>query len=70
MKVVIIGAGGHGRVVLDIMLHAGGHEVVGFLDSDAGLYGRRMDGVIDLERGSVIIEASDQGKCCTILWIK
>ena len=30
MDCVIIGAGGHGRVVLDIMQHEGRHEVVGF----------------------------------------
>lgn len=44
MKCVIVGAGGHGRVVLDILLNAGQHEVMGFIDSDAGLAGRRVDG--------------------------
>ncbi len=45
MDCVIIGAGGHGRVVLDIMQHEGRHEVVGFLDSNPDLHGRLMDGV-------------------------
>ncbi len=45
MDCVIIGAGGHGRVVLDIMQHEGLHEVVGFLDSNSDLHGRLMDGV-------------------------
>lgn len=45
MECVIIGAGGHGRVVLDVMLREGRHKVVGFLDSNADLHGRRMDGV-------------------------
>ena len=45
MECVIIGAGGHGRVVLDIMQHEGRHEVVGFLDSNPDLHGRLMDGV-------------------------
>ena len=42
--VVIIGAGGHGRVVLDILLQAGAYRVVGFVDSNPALHGRRMDG--------------------------
>ncbi len=45
MDCVIIGAGGHGRVVLDIMQHEGRHDVVGFLDSNPDLHGRLMDGV-------------------------
>ncbi|HSW44386.1 MAG TPA: acetyltransferase [Phycisphaerae bacterium] len=42
---VIVGAGGHGRVVLDILLSAHQYQVVGFLDSNPSLHGRRMDGV-------------------------
>jgi sugar O-acyltransferase (sialic acid O-acetyltransferase NeuD family) len=45
MKVVIIGAGGHGRVVLDILRQEGAHEVSGFVDSNPGLQGRWVDGV-------------------------
>jgi len=44
MKCVIVGAGGHGRVVLDILLNAAVHEVVGFIDSNPELAGRRIDG--------------------------
>lgn len=44
MKCVVIGAGGHGRVVLDILIRAGQHEPVGFIDSDPRLLGRRIDG--------------------------
>lgn len=32
-RLVIVGAGGHGLVVRDIVMRAGTHEVVGFLDS-------------------------------------
>ena len=42
---VIVGAGGHGRVVLDILLAARQYQVMGFLDSNPALHGRRMDGV-------------------------
>jgi len=44
MKVVIVGAGGHGRVVLDVLVQAGEHDIVGFVDSNAALVGRRVDG--------------------------
>jgi sugar O-acyltransferase (sialic acid O-acetyltransferase NeuD family) len=45
MEIVILGAGGHGRVVLDILQTARQHKVVGFLDNNAGLHGRRVDGL-------------------------
>jgi len=44
MKCVIVGAGGHGRVVLDILIRAGQHEILGFVDSNPELAGRRVDG--------------------------
>ncbi len=44
MRSVIVGAGGHGRVVLDILLRTGAHQVAGFVDSDPSLIGTRMDG--------------------------
>jgi UDP-perosamine 4-acetyltransferase len=45
MDVVIIGAGGHGRVVLDILNAAGGHSVVAFLDADLSLRGTSVGSV-------------------------
>lgn len=44
-RCVILGCGGHGRVVLDIIVNAGVQEVVGFVDSNPELVGRRVDGV-------------------------
>ena len=44
-RVLILGAGGHGRVVLDILLQAGEHQVVAFLDNNADIHGRRVDGI-------------------------
>lgn len=44
-RCVIVGCGGHGRVVLDILQQSGGCEIVGFVDSNRELIGRRVDGV-------------------------
>ena len=44
-RALILGAGGHGRVVLDILLQTGQHQVVGFLDNNRNIYGRRIDGI-------------------------
>lgn len=44
-QVVILGAGGHGRVVLDILMQAGNHRPVAFLDNNKRLHGRRIDGI-------------------------
>lgn len=45
MQVVIIGAGGHGRVALDILQAAGKYIPVAFLDADPSLAGRRIGNV-------------------------
>lgn len=45
-RVLILGAGGHGRVVLDILLHMRKFEIVGFLDNNADIHGRRVDGIL------------------------
>ncbi len=61
MKCVIAGAGGHGRVVLDILLNAAEHEVVGFVDSNTKLIGRRMDGRPVIGDLSCLPRLRDQG---------
>lgn len=45
MDVVLIGAGGHGRVVLDILRAAGVHMPIGFLDADPQLTGQTIGGL-------------------------
>ena len=45
MDVVLIGAGGHGRVVLDILRAGGIHNPVGFLDADPQLTGQEVGGL-------------------------
>jgi FlaA1/EpsC-like NDP-sugar epimerase len=44
-RVLILGAGGHGRVVLDILLQEGCYDVLGFLDNNPDIHGRRVDGL-------------------------
>lgn len=61
MDVVIIGAGGHGRVVLDILFHEGRHNVVGFLDSSSALHGQRMDGTKVLGPLQILPNLKTQG---------
>ena len=45
MDIVIIGAGGHGRVVLDILQASKHYHVKGFVDSNKALHGQCVDGV-------------------------
>jgi len=45
MRLVIVGAGGHGRVVLDIFRSNHQFEVAGFLDSNLALHHQKVDGV-------------------------
>ncbi len=54
MKIAIIGAGGHGRVVLDIMNQNHQFEVVGFLDANPAIHGQKVDGVTVLGDVSLI----------------
>ncbi|HPF40601.1 MAG TPA: acetyltransferase [Phycisphaerae bacterium] len=44
-EVVIFGAGGHGRVVLDILAQAQSYTPIGFLDNNVQLHDRRVDGL-------------------------
>jgi len=53
MKLVIIGAGGHGQVVADAAL-AAGFEVLGFLDDESLLFGKQFLGVNVLGRIEMI----------------
>jgi len=45
MNTVIIGAGGHGKVVLNIVQHDINMNVVGFIDDDPNLLGRMVNGL-------------------------
>jgi sugar O-acyltransferase (sialic acid O-acetyltransferase NeuD family) len=45
MQVVIVGAGGHGKVVLDILRATRKYKPVAFIDADASLHGTRIGDV-------------------------
>jgi sugar O-acyltransferase (sialic acid O-acetyltransferase NeuD family) len=60
-EIVILGAGGHGRVVLDILRVAGTHKPIGFLDANSSLFGRRVDGLEVLGDASMIETLTSKG---------
>jgi len=62
MKLVIIGAGGHGQVVADVAI-AAGFEVLGFLDDDRSLWGKQFLGVSVL---GPIAAAHDMDASCVV----
>lgn len=45
MQIVIVGAGGHGKVILDILRAAGKYDAVGFVDSSADRAGKTIGGL-------------------------
>lgn len=61
MDVVIIGAGGHGKVVLEILRFRRGCRVVGFVDADETLVGRTVCGVKVLGPSNVLPKLRKRG---------
>jgi sugar O-acyltransferase (sialic acid O-acetyltransferase NeuD family) len=45
MNVIIVGAGGHGKVVLDILRRDPDVKLIGFVDDDAALHNKIIDGL-------------------------
>ncbi|HEY2761516.1 MAG TPA: hypothetical protein VGI75_12255, partial [Pirellulales bacterium] len=45
MGTIIVGAGGHGKVVLDILRAQGRYTPVGFIDADPNLVGTQVGGL-------------------------
>ena len=60
-RCVILGAGDHGRVVLDAVTAAGGLVVVGFVDNDRGLHGTSVDGCRVLGNDEVLSGLVEEG---------
>jgi sugar O-acyltransferase (sialic acid O-acetyltransferase NeuD family) len=44
-KLIVLGAGGHGKVVADVVSLMEGYEILGFLDADDRLWGREVAGL-------------------------
>jgi UDP-perosamine 4-acetyltransferase len=61
MRVVGIGAGGHARVLLDMIRAIGAWEIVGLLDMDERLWGRDVDGVTVIGGDSRLAELYQSG---------
>jgi len=61
MKIVIIGAGGHGRVVLDILKNNHQFSIAGFIDSDPAKHHQEMDGIPILGDISLARQFRDMG---------
>jgi sugar O-acyltransferase (sialic acid O-acetyltransferase NeuD family) len=61
MRTVIIGAGGHGRVVLDIFRQAHQTDPVGFLDANPEILGQRVDGVKVIAGTTAVPSLTAQG---------
>lgn len=59
-KCVIVGCGGHGRVVLDILAQADRYEVIGFVDSNPAMHGRRVDGLEVLGKPDTLRDVRDR----------
>jgi len=44
-RILVLGAGGHGRVVLDILQQGHNYQTIAFLDNNEAIHGRRVDGI-------------------------
>lgn len=60
-KLVGIGAGGHARVILDILRQAGEFDIVGLTDADPALHGTKVEGALVLGSDEVLRDLAAQG---------
>ncbi len=67
MEVLIMGAGGHGRVVLDILRQAKTYRPIAFVDNDARLHGRHIDGLPVLGDVSQLGDLRRRGLCRAVV---
>src|SRR5712692_2150206 len=61
MLVVGLGAGGHAKVVIEILRLIGGYEFIGLLDKRPGLRGTQVAGVCVLGDDALLPELYQQG---------
>jgi UDP-perosamine 4-acetyltransferase len=69
MDIVLVGAGGHGRVVLDILRTAGIHSPIGFIDADPELGGKSVGGLPVLGQINLLPKLRSQKVKCAIISI-
>ena len=67
-RLLIYGAGGHGRVVLDAALESSAFEFLGFLDDDRAAHGRCLHGV-SVIGGREILERPEFEGCWVVIGI-
>jgi sugar O-acyltransferase (sialic acid O-acetyltransferase NeuD family) len=60
-KVVLLGAGGHARVLLDVLEQHSLYEIVGFVDANPALRGTRVNGFPVLGDDDLLPELSRNG---------
>lgn len=67
-RVVIIGAGGHGREVADIFRAHADTEIIGFVDDSKEIHGKRFDGLLVLGDWSWFdgVELSEIAVICAV----
>ena len=68
-KIIVYGASGHGKVVLDILLAADTPNVAGFVDDSPGQRGKTVLGRIVLGDGAWLDEEVRRGDVCVALGI-
>lgn len=61
MQIVIVGAGGHGKVVLDILRAGGKFEPAGFVDSSADRAGKSIGGIPIFGPANVLPKLAQRG---------
>ena len=59
-RCIILGSGGHGRVVHDILVSGSRFEPIGFVDSNPAMVGRRIDGLAVLGHPDDLSRIRDQ----------
>lgn len=62
MQVLIIGAGGHGRVVLEMLRAGGQYQPVGFIDSTPALMGTKVGGLPVFGGANLLAKVRQQQK--------
>jgi len=69
MKIVIIGASGFGKEVLDILRHDPDNDIVGFIDKNEKLSGSKINGVPVLGNDALLVSLNNEGVSSVVVAI-